>query len=157
MTERDRESQRFLWRDQPDDEIKTLEMCPMSFGATCSPSLAQHVKNLNAKEFEAQYPRAVRAIVENHYVDDWLDSFATEEEAIQTAKEVKMIHGKAGFEIRKWTSNSTEVIRAMGEDASESGNPAKNLNVGGLSGDPQGAKVLGLWWCTSEDCLFFSI
>lgn len=77
-------------------------MQAMTFGATCSPSSAHYVKNLNALRFAEQYPRAVNAITNHHYVDDLLDSADAVEEAIRIAKEVRYIHQKGGFEIRHW-------------------------------------------------------
>lgn len=62
----DRRSQRFLWRNEANDAIDTYEMRVMTFGATCSPTSAQYVKNVNASRFEDQYPDAVKAIRELH-------------------------------------------------------------------------------------------
>lgn len=85
----------------------------MTFGACCSPSCAQYIKNLNADKYGAQYPRAVEAITKRHYVDDMLDSVETVEEAIELAKSVRFIHAQAGFQMRNWRSNSTSVLRAL--------------------------------------------
>lgn len=85
----------------------------MTFGATCSPSSAQYVKNKNAREWAETFPRASKAIIENHYVDDWLDSVDTEREAIQLARDVKFVHNQAGFEIRNFVSNSSTVLKAV--------------------------------------------
>lgn len=56
------------------------------FGATCSPSSTQFVKNL--------------AIKEKHYADDFIDSVHTVDEAVQLALHVKKVHEKVGFLIR---------------------------------------------------------
>lgn len=66
----DRCALRFYWRDD-DGQLLVLEMCVMSFGATCSPSIAQYVKNLNAEQHRARYPAAADSILLNTYVDDW--------------------------------------------------------------------------------------
>ncbi|XP_044572125.1 uncharacterized protein LOC123257373 [Drosophila ananassae] len=86
----DRCAQRFLWRDGNDQrDPDVYEMCVMTFGAACSPSSAHHVKTVNAKRFLDSDPRAVKAIVDYHYVDDYVDSFATESEAIEVSSRVK--------------------------------------------------------------------
>lgn len=54
-------------------------MTRMTFGANCSPCSANYVKNENAKRFGDTYPRAVQAIIQNHYVDDLLDCFDDED------------------------------------------------------------------------------
>lgn len=72
----------------------------MTFGATCSPSSAQYVKNMNTIQFKNQYPQAVQAIVDNHYVDDYVKSFTNEDEAIETTRIVTKIHKHGGFVLR---------------------------------------------------------
>ena len=70
IIEPDRHSQRFLWRDSPEQQPQIVLMDVATFGATCSPSSAQFVKNKNAEEFAKLYPRAVNDIIKSHYVDD---------------------------------------------------------------------------------------
>lgn len=84
--------QRFLWQGPDDKEMQVLELQVMSFGATCSPTLAQFVKNFNADRFEDIYPEAAHAIKYMHYVDDYLDSRDSKEELINLAMQVKQIH-----------------------------------------------------------------
>lgn len=96
----------------------TYRMNVVPFGTTCSPSLGQYVKNLNAQRFAVQFPDAVYGIVENTYVDDHLQSCATVEEAIDLALTVRAIHRSGGFNMRKWSSNSQEVLSALGCESS---------------------------------------
>lgn len=84
-------------------------------GSTSSAYSAQFVKNLNAKEFAGQFPTAAVAIVENHYVDDYIDNMDTIEEVVKRAKEVRYVHFRGGFELRNWVSNSEEFLEVMGE------------------------------------------
>ena len=85
VKEDDCHSQRFLWRSYNQDakrDVYVLQV--MSFGASCTPSLAQYVKNANAREFEHIYPRAAKSIMGRHYVDDMLDSVDSVQEAAST-------------------------------------------------------------------------
>lgn len=68
-----------------------------AFGSTCSPCQAQHIKNMNAEEHRKTFPRAASAIVLKHYGDDYLDSFDSEEEAIEVALEVKQVQRVLGM------------------------------------------------------------
>ncbi|XP_058447516.1 uncharacterized protein LOC131427935 [Malaya genurostris] len=114
MNENDQQCLRFLWRNGESDrapDVYALKV--MAFGATCSPSSAQFVKNQNAQRFIDRFPRAVEAIMEEHYVDDMLSSVETEDEAIKLAKDVQLIHAEAGFEIRNWLSNSNRVLQEL--------------------------------------------
>lgn len=125
-------------------------MVVLPFGVSCAPSIAQYVKNTNAHHFENDYPAAVRAIVDQHYVDDMLVSVESELEAVDLARDVKKIHAAAGFEMRNWISNSLVVLKALDERTTEE----KDLNMAeGLATE----KVLGMWWNTTTDCFTFKV
>ncbi|XP_062713361.1 uncharacterized protein LOC134290277 [Aedes albopictus] len=144
MRDEDQQCQRFLWKDSSETIPSVFVVQVMTFGACCSPSIAQHVKNSNAKQFEQDHPEAVEAIIKRHYVDDMLVSTETEEEAVKLAQDVKGIHQNAGFEIRNWVSNSSTVRAALeGEATGE-----KNMDI---SETDAAEKVLGMWWNTSTD------
>ncbi|XP_070067147.1 uncharacterized protein [Drosophila virilis] len=66
-----------------------------------------------------EHPDAVKAICENTFVDDWLQSVDTGAEMIQLAETVKRIHASGGFEMRRWTSNLKQVIQALEDDCEE--------------------------------------
>ena len=151
MAPNDSDSQRFLWRDSPDHELGVYLMQVMTLGATCSPCSAQYVTNLNANEFKEKVPRTAYAIKENHYVDDFLDSVETEEEAIKLAMDVKFIHKQAGFEMRGWISNSSRVLNALGETDRVR---TKSLD---MSTENPTEKVLGMHWCTTSDTFTYSL
>ncbi|XP_062541318.1 uncharacterized protein LOC134209344 [Armigeres subalbatus] len=121
-----------------------------TFGSSCSPCSAQYIKNRNAEDFAKDYPRAVDGIIRCHYVDDYLDSFDTVDEAYRVAAEVKMIHGKAGFDIRGWRSNCSNLPRHLGETTILA---TKDLHLDKTSGTE---RVLGMLWLTSKDVLGFS-
>ncbi|XP_043661538.1 uncharacterized protein LOC122625509 [Drosophila teissieri] len=111
----DRCSQRFLWRDGDDErDPDVYEMHVMTFGAACSPSAAHYVKTMNALKYRDSDPRAVKAITDYHYVDDYVDSFATESEAISVSTRVKELHKDAGFELSQFSSSSPTVETALG-------------------------------------------
>nr|XP_034830012.1 uncharacterized protein LOC117987161 [Maniola hyperantus] len=81
----DRDALRYLWRgerrdSQPPEEYR---MTSLIFGASSSPSTAIYIKNLNAEQHKEAHPEAAAAIVQKHYVDDYLDSFRNLEEAVR--------------------------------------------------------------------------
>ncbi|XP_062539161.1 uncharacterized protein LOC134207463 [Armigeres subalbatus] len=141
----DRQAQRFLFRSDPCKDFEIYVMDVATFGVTCSPSAAQFIKNQNAKEFESEFPEAAAAIVHNHYVDDYLDSRDTVEEAADLALQVKTVHAKAGFHIRNWMSNSREVISRVGDSAEESAKSFKT-HTAAVS-----ERVLGMSWFPESD------
>ncbi|XP_055551044.1 uncharacterized protein LOC129733299 [Wyeomyia smithii] len=146
----DKSAQRFLFRSTSDDELQVYVMDVLTFGATCSPSSAQYVKNVNAGRFAEQFPEAAAAIVDRHYVDDYYDSADTVAEAIARAKAVKFIHSEGGFNIRNWVSNSNTILEEMGE---RSENAAVHFNK---NKNTEFERVLGIVWEPLQDQFLFS-
>lgn len=145
IRKRDKYAQMFLYRHDQSTAPVTYIMDVATFGSTSSPCSAQYVKNLNASEFRNQYPDAVDAIVRKHYVDDYMDSAFTIDEAIKRAGEVAYIQSKAGFILRKWVSNSSEFTQHFGETQTE-----KVINIK-CDKTESVQRVLGMSWNTEND------
>ncbi|XP_070067109.1 uncharacterized protein [Drosophila virilis] len=69
---------------------------------------------------------------------------------IQLAETVKRIHASGGFEMRRWTSSSKEVIQALEDDCEE-------LDKRISAQDEAQEKVLSLWWVPGQDLLTFVV
>ena len=144
VREEDRCAQRFFWRNSLSEDLQVMEMCVLSFGATCSPTLAQFAKNLNAMQHEGEHPRVIQAVLKDHYVDDYLDCDADEATLLARAERVRDVHRDGGLKLHKFQSNSKAVLRGLGtyEEADEK----VSLSV---------SSILGLFWNTSDDLLSF--
>ncbi|XP_055633804.1 uncharacterized protein LOC129774130 [Toxorhynchites rutilus septentrionalis] len=151
MREADKLAQWFLFRFEPTEPPEVYVMDVATFGATCSPCSAQHVKNHNAQEHSIQFPGAAEAIVNRTYVDDYFDSLDTEEEALRRAKEVRFVNAKAGFEVRNWSSNSPPVLRGLGEDES-----TESVHFH-LDKNSETERVLGISWNPHQDVMSFDV
>ncbi|XP_075151929.1 uncharacterized protein LOC142225965 isoform X6 [Haematobia irritans] len=151
ISKEDQNSQRFLWRDDKEKPVETYVMQRLIFGATCSPTIAQYVKNENAKEFIEEAPRAVHGIVERHYVDDYVDCFQSEEEAILVLKDVIRIHKFGGFHLRNISSNSEAIKRMYGNPTNESNHYDEFLNSNHTE------RVLGIHWLSQSDVFCFKL
>ncbi|XP_065095608.1 uncharacterized protein LOC135717445 [Ochlerotatus camptorhynchus] len=150
IREEDKISQLFLWRTNPSDNPTVYVMDVATFGSTCSPASAQFVKNRNAEEHSEAYPEAAKAIIHDHYVDDYLASFSSVEEAAKVASDVRYVHGNGGFKLHNWRSNSSTVLNRLGVVQHDAD---KELDL------IEGAKterVLGMLWSPSTDELSFS-
>ncbi|XP_036340046.1 uncharacterized protein LOC118749359 [Rhagoletis pomonella] len=145
----DQTAQKFLWRNgDRSRDYDVYVMNVMTFGASCSPSLANYVKNRNAERFADHHRDDVHAIVENTFVDDWLQSADTEDELATLATTVHWIHQEGGFQMRNWVSNSKGVLASLhAEHAAD----AKCFE------EPEAVieKVLGMWWQPVSDELTF--
>ncbi|XP_049866070.1 uncharacterized protein LOC126366823 [Pectinophora gossypiella] len=149
IREEDRDALRYLWRgNDRDGPPREYRMSSLIFGASSSPCTAIFAKNWNAKRHADTHPEAVAAIENHHYMDDYLDSFPTEEIGIETALLVRNIHREGHFELRKWNSNSKRILQAVkGEQHTETVSIGPSLNM---------EKVLGLVWRPESDNLEFN-
>ena len=77
------------------------------------------------------------------YVDDSSSGCHTMEEGYDFYKKAKTVMSEAGFDLRKWASNSTELMQLINK-YEQSGNEGDNLQ-----------KVLGISWNTESDKLIF--
>jgi transposase InsO family protein len=152
LREEDAQCQRFLWRGmERNAEPQVLIMKVLIFGAACSPCCAQEARNKNAEEFKEEFPIAANAIMRKHYVDDYLDSFDTHEEAIMVQQQICEIHSKGGFKLCNWLSNSMAVIKAIPQDLRASN--FKSLDMSEVKTE----RVLGLFWKPDQDIITFSL
>ena len=111
IREEDRNAQRFLWRGR--DRLKEPEeyvMSSMLFGAKSSPCTALFIKNKNAEMFRSKYPAAVNSIINNSYMDDYLDSCSYYKEACDKVNHVIEINRAANFEMHGWASNYPSIL-----------------------------------------------
>jgi hypothetical protein len=144
----DRQAQRLLWEDGE------YAMNVMTFGAVCSPSSSQFVKNLNARRFERTKPLASQVIVDHHYVDDFIYSMNSECELIELVKDVIDIHASGGFHIRNFISNSTKLLNSISQDKLSS---SAVKAISDDKGDATVERVLGLKWTPDDDNFIFQL
>ncbi|XP_046856140.1 uncharacterized protein LOC124449244 [Xenia sp. Carnegie-2017] len=105
--------------------------------------MAQVALRKTADEGASKNPRADKVIKDNSYIDDILDSVATNEEAIGLTKTIDSILDSGGFHVKGWQSNR-ELNR---KDDQEDGNEVD------VAHGKQESKVLGLAWNKKEDVL----
>ena len=111
-----------IWNSKGEDV--TLEFLRHVFGCICSPAVAMFAARFLAEPFKELYPRAVEVITDSTIMDDWMDSFSTEEEAKAVRDQLVKIYGSGGMEIRKWTSSEEAVLEGIPE-----GDRAKAIEV----------------------------
>ena len=132
----DQPALRFLW---PNEEmINKYQFTRLIFGATCSPCCAVFVLNRCAEDNEIEFPKAVNAIKNHFYMDDYIQSLPSIEEAIETINQTKDSLHKGGFRLTKFVSNKHEALRFIEQ---EDRDELKEIN-----------RVLGQKWNTRTDC-----
>ena len=144
---------RYIWRKSEDEPWKEYEMKRVAFGVASSPYLAVKVLQQTGEDHGKRYPEAQWHIKNSFYVDDFLAGASTPEEAISLFNELMEITEKASFHLKKWRSNSQEVLQHIPKEIQEL-MPTQELI------DQQSAtypKALGMSWDSKEDCMATSI
>ena len=66
-----------------------------------------------ATDNEDEFPIAAKAIQNNFYMDDFIKSVETPEEATKVFKQLQPLLSKLGMELKKWIANSDVVSNTM--------------------------------------------
>ena len=59
--------------------------------------------------------KVIKAGIDKFYMDDYLDSFDSLKEGISTSRGVCKILANRGFELTKWSSNASQIIKIFPE------------------------------------------
>ena len=79
-------SPRFLWREDTTTKVVVYQFTRHIFGAKDSPTCANNALQRTARDNAKFYPEAAKAVLENFYKDDYLDSLESPEKAIKRSK-----------------------------------------------------------------------
>ena len=94
----DRSALRFLWREYPSDNSPSIyEMQRQIFGSISSPFICSYVLRKIAIDYADEFPQAAARVPINFYVDNLLDSFNTEDEAIEMGLQMFNLLKKGEF------------------------------------------------------------
>ncbi|CAB4028192.1 Hypothetical predicted protein, partial [Paramuricea clavata] len=130
LQEQDARYHRFLLKEKNSKVIDTYQMNRLAFGDTSSPCEVIYATRRTAKDHGQGQEDAVKAINENLYVDDYLDSAET----------------------KKWTSNIPEVVSELRQETKPDVDIVTNL----VGHEPE-KKILGVKWNTETDELTFAV
>jgi len=144
----DRKYLRFLWREK--EKMIEFEFNRLVFGLNSSPFLAQLVSQGHARKYELEFPRAAEAIIKSTYMDDTLDSVASIGEARKLKEDLITVWGKAGMEVKKWASNSVDVMKETPEACRAKGILIDDENQ-------LAVKTLGIRWNAITDDFTFEV
>ena len=133
---------RFLWRDNPERRLEVYEYTQHVFGAKSSPTCASYSLHHMAKDNANNDENLVRTVQRNFYMDDFLKSVRTPQEATQTYQKVRDVLSKGGFKLTKRITNdeevkshipetdrSTKVVKTFEAESQSSSTLGRNWNV----------------------------
>jgi hypothetical protein len=102
---------RFYWREPGASEPPSVyQMDVQIFGAVCSPAICAYVLRRAAEDGGCDAPVVKRQVEDHFYVDNWLTSYDTEEEAVQQVEVVSRVLRRGGFELAQWGSSCKTVL-----------------------------------------------
>ena len=142
VPERDKSCLRFLWQPTGNEPVQIYEYQRHVFGAKSSPTCANYALKQIAVDNEDKLPIAAKTIQNNFYMEDFIKSVETPEEAIKVFKQLQPLLSKHGFALKKWITNSNVVTNAIPEDLRSISN-TKQVEV---EPGKEGSSVLGLQW-----------
>ena len=105
---------RFLVRSYEGD-LQDWHMRRLTFGVTSSPFLATSVLRQAASDLSETYPLASAALQSDFYVDDCLSDASDILGALLLQQELCQLLNDIGFVLRKWRSNSSELLKHIPE------------------------------------------
>ncbi|XP_075155812.1 uncharacterized protein LOC142229153 [Haematobia irritans] len=140
--------QRILYREDANGPIRDYELKTVTFGVNCAPYLAIRTLLQLACDVQSIYPLASDILRNSMYVDDALVGAHTVSDAREARDQLVRALASAGFEMRKWTSNSREILSDIfNEDL---------LCDDFLQFDDRSlAKTLGIRWNAMSDSFYF--
>ena len=156
----DRKYLRFLWRDPEDPKAltKVYQFRTLIFGAADSPfqaisCLQQLVKDrLLEAGLTTFEKRACDTILKDTYVDDVTTGGASVEEAFRMFVELSKLLGRGHFQIRKWATNSPELLKMIPKEARAPTTTEEEDSSLFLSEE---TSSLGIRWDPSKDIFIF--
>lgn len=130
----DRDFTRFFWLTDPTDTSSRLcvyRFKVVPFGATSSPFILNAVLQHHLKQYTSAVSKDMLA---NLYVDNVITSRETEQEVMKYYRESRAIMSSANFNLRSWSSNSTELMNIASQD--NTSDKSKSVNVLGIRWNP---------------------
>ena len=111
VKQRGRDALRFVWRRNRDEKFQDTQMNVQFFGKVDSPGCCIWVLNKTISHNIVKIAiSAKESITDNFYIDDYLDSFHTLQEAIKVLNDVTNVLSAEGFRLTKWISNNQQIL-----------------------------------------------
>ena len=146
INEKQRDLQRILWRQSKEEPIHIYRLNTLTYGLKPATYLATKCVRTLAEEHQEEFPDAARTLIENTYVDDLLAGAKDTQQALKLKSDIDEILNFGSFNLRKWRSNSKELVRMK---EFQTNNDKHFLK------DESEVKTLGLYWDPVTDTLRF--
>lgn len=145
LSEADRKYHRILWRSDSSEDIRCYELQTITYGTASASFLATRCLKQLAIDYSVQFPQASNIIRQDFYVDDLLTGTNSIEKLERLKDDIVYILRSAGFNLRKWLSNTSIPF--------ESANESEHLKLC----DDSESRTLGISWNSRLDLLKYEI
>ncbi|XP_055633488.1 uncharacterized protein LOC129773856 [Toxorhynchites rutilus septentrionalis] len=146
----DRRLQRIVFRFDISQPIKIYELATVTYGLAPSSFLATRTLLQLVNDEGAAYPNASKAVKKNIYMDDYIGGEFSIEAAIQLQSELMQLMQKGGFRLRKWVSNSPDVLAKIPQELLGTQSALK-------FDQDETIKTLGILWEPEADVFRFNV
>ncbi|GFW32779.1 DUF1758 domain-containing protein [Trichonephila clavipes] len=150
LIDQDQNFQRIVWRESKDSPIREYKLCIVTYGTASAPYLATRCLFQTGLDLERDDPAVSSLIKESFYIDDLMAGAPSSEEAISLIKPLSNILEARGFHLRKWRSNSSEVLSRI---SSNWVGDSSNLEIH----PDECSKALGLTWNSMKGIFIFNL
>lgn len=113
ICEKDRKFLRFLYRKHPDQPIQVYQHDRLPFGISAATYLAVRALHEVALEGKEEFPRAAEVALRDFYMDDGMSGEDSVDATIALCKDLRELLGRGKLPLRKFISNSTEVLESI--------------------------------------------
>ena len=138
MHPEDQEYQHIVWRESPDVPMRHFKLLTVTYGTACGTYLSVKVLHKLAELEKLNYPLAANSLLNDFYVDDCMTGSNTVKHTIEIQQQLVKVLSTAKMNIRKFTSSSKEVLKALNTDQIEN----KFISFD----NEEGVKTLGIFW-----------
>ncbi|XP_066141168.1 uncharacterized protein [Euwallacea fornicatus] len=142
VDEHERDLQRIVWRDTPNEEVRHYQLNTVTYGTASASYLATRCLIKISQDVAEQWPRESETIASDFYVDDLLTGSSDLDSLKRLGENIRRILAKYGFELRQFRSNAHQLLDEIAKDGHE-----KKY----LISDDSSSKTLGISWVPSLD------
>ncbi|XP_036339809.1 uncharacterized protein LOC118749147 [Rhagoletis pomonella] len=150
VDEQDLDLKRIVWHSDSQEKLSHFRHKTVTYGMNCAPYLAMKVLQTLAADEQHNFPEVTQILLNKFYVDDVLTGGDSVVETCRRRVVLQKLLQAGGFSLRKWNSNSSEVLKTIDSDHLEV-KPSHEFQLEGKF------HTLGLVWVTKQDCLTYKL
>lgn len=149
VQEQDQDYQKIIWRESPNQPIKTYQLSTVTYGMKAAPFLAMMTLKKLALDEAEKYPLASKNLQGSYYMDDWICGAHDIKTGQKLITDMYLLLKSGGFLLRKWNSNNPSLLENLNQELSDQNNHF-NFKTDNMS------KTLGLRWLPKQDIFTFN-